>query len=50
MVIYDFCIFYTGFRPSETDAVFVVNSDGVLSLSVALELFEPIARWAAEVV
>jgi hypothetical protein len=42
MVICDFNIFGTSFRPSEADAPLPVYSDAVLSGSIPLERFQPI--------
>src|SRR5580704_17791298 len=50
MVIYDFHVFDTVVCPNETNAVFVIDADGVLALAAALERFQPIARRNPEIV
>jgi hypothetical protein len=50
MVIYDFYVFDAALRPNETDAVFVVNANGVLALAVPFEQFQPVARRNSKVV
>jgi len=42
MIICDFNIFSTSFRPSEADAPLPVYTDAILSGAIALERFQPI--------
>jgi hypothetical protein len=45
MVIADGDLGGAGIGPPENDSPLVVDADGVKSLKVASECFEPIARW-----
>jgi len=44
VIVYDFDVFDSAFGPDETHAVFVIDADGMLTLAVALERFQSIAR------
>jgi hypothetical protein len=50
MVIYDFYVLDAAVRPNETDAVFVIDANGVPAFAVTLERFEPVARRNPEIV
>jgi hypothetical protein len=50
MVIYDLDIFDAAVSPNETDAVFIIDPNGVLAFAVTLERFQPVARGNPEVV
>jgi len=49
MVIYNFNIFRTSFCPSEADAPLPVNTDAVLSGSIAFERFQPITGGYSQI-
>jgi hypothetical protein len=49
MVIYDLHVFNAAISPKETDAVFVIDADGVLAFAVALERLQPVARGNPEI-
>ena len=49
MVIYNCNVSRTIVRAGEADSVLIVNSYGVLSLAVALESFETVARWYSQI-
>jgi ABC-type uncharacterized transport system permease subunit len=50
MVVYYFDVLDTAVGPNETDAVFVIDANGVLAFAVALERFQPVAGWNSEIV
>jgi hypothetical protein len=50
MVIYDLYPFDAAVRPNETDAVFVIDANGMLAFAVAFERFQPVARRDPEIV
>jgi hypothetical protein len=50
VIIYDFDVFDTAVRPKETDAIFVIDANGMLAFAVALEGFQPIAWWNPQIV
>jgi hypothetical protein len=45
MIIDNFHIVRVRVLPTETDAPLVIHSDAVLAFAVALQSFQPIARW-----
>ena len=49
VVVSDLYLSGTIIGPSEANAVLVVDSDAVLTGSIAFELFETIARWDPQV-
>jgi hypothetical protein len=50
MIIDDFNVFSAGFRPAEADAPLPIDSDAVLSGSISLERFQPIAGRHVQIV
>jgi hypothetical protein len=50
VIIYNFHVLDSSLRPNETDAVFVIDADGMLASSVALQGFKPVAGRSAEIV
>jgi hypothetical protein len=50
VIVGDFDIYWPSGCPREADAPLVVDSDAVLAFSVALQLFETVARWNAQVI
>jgi len=45
MVIYNLYVFDAAVRPNETDAVFIIDTNGVLAFAVTVEWFQPVAPW-----
>jgi hypothetical protein len=45
VVIDNFNISGAGLRPYKADPPLIVNPDAALADSVALQLFQPVARW-----
>jgi len=50
VIVYDFDVLDTAFGPNETDAVFVIDADGMLPFAVTLERFQSIAGRDPQVV
>jgi len=50
VVIYDLCVLDAAVRPNETDAVFVIDANGVLAFAVTLQRFQPVARRNPKIV
>jgi hypothetical protein len=50
MVVHDLHIMGAGQGPSEANAELIVHADAMLASTVALERFEPIARWHPKII
>jgi hypothetical protein len=50
MVIYDFYVLDAVICPNKTDAVFVIDPDGVLAPAVTPEWLQPVARRNPEII
>jgi hypothetical protein len=49
VVIHDFYIVRIAVNPSETDAPLVIDTDTVLTFTVAAQSFKPVAWWCKQV-
>ena len=49
VIVDDFHVLRPAGRPAEADPVLLIDPDAVLSLSIALERFEPVSRRRAKV-
>jgi len=49
VIVRDFNVVGVGADPAETDSPLIVNANAVLTCSITLQLFEPVAGWNAQV-
>ena len=50
MIVNDFNLLWSGFRPDKTDAELVVDANAVLPGAVAFQRFEPVARGHPKII